>query len=484
MVSAAMAQSFTIRQPADGSTVRETVNILIPGGSIPANSYIGVLVNGKFLEAAMPALEGDNYVYKLNTKARQIPDGDTEIAIVLYNNFNDRVEVANKSSVRVKLDNYTSIKVPEDGFKLRLQFKKGQETVYVLTRSQSAGMVSQSAASRGSRIGELPVSEEKVRMVYAFDNVYPNDEALLRIQALPDKGKNYAYLTPRGATEAKKYYDFQMHPVYMRINSVGREIWGAVPPYFPMEGSAGESSRLDLYAPFPLPILPEGSYFPGDSWPSAHLFSSLNMAKLAETERITTPLRSRGTFLRVEWEKGIPCAKFNVAVDAGPRDMTSAVNLDSQPGESTRVSLEGVVWFSLDRGMIVKSELNILQESLVTIGTTAAPAGGAGGGPGIGGAGSGPTLGGAGSGGGGGSAGSANFRPGDFWFDPHIDDRGQINFFRQIGGPPGSGGTTGQTGPGVGIGGAGFGQRTGGGSGGAQKMLLRVRMQVLTELEK
>jgi hypothetical protein len=486
MVSASMAQSFTIRRPADGSTVRETVNVLIPSGSIPAGSYIGVLINGKFIEAAMPVLDGDNYVYKLDTKGRRIPDGDMDLEVVLYNNFSDRVEVANRSSVRVKLDNYTSIKVPEEGLKLRYKFRKGLELTYSTSRMQSAGMVSQAASTLGSRAGEVPTEEESVRMLYTFDNLYPNDEALLRIQALPDKGKNYTYLTLAGSTEPQKYFDFQMHPVYMRISSTGREIWGAVPPYFPPDGTSGESAQLDLYAPFPLPQLPENALFPGDSWRASHLFSTLDLDKLAETDRLTTPLTSRGTFLGVEWEKGIPCAKFNVAVDAGPRDMTNVVNLNNQPGEATRVSLEGVVWFSLDRGVIVKSELTLLQESLVTIGTTQAAGAAGGGGPQAAGSG-GPTIGGAAAGGGG-AAGGINFRPGDFYYDPWVDSKGSLHFFKQRnrGGPPGElgGGAPAGQGAGQGAGSPGFGQRAGGGSGGEQKMLLRVRLRVITELEK
>ena len=488
-----MAQSFTIRRPADGSTVRETVSILIPKGSIPEGSYIGVVINGKFLEAAMPTVDGDNHVYRLDTKARRIPDGDMDIEIVLYNNYSDRIEVANRSSVRVKLDNYTSIKIPEDGLRLRYKFQKGKELVYVHRQTQAAGMLSQAAAQLGSRTGEIPLEEEQYRMLYTFDNVYPNGEALLRIQALPDKGKNYAYLIASGDTEPTKYYDFQMHPVYMRIDGTGREIWGAVPPYFPLEGTNGESARLDLYAPFPLPLLPERPLMPGDSWQSAHLFSSLDLEKLAETEKLTRPLTSRGTFLGVEWEKGIPCAKFNVALDAGPRDLNNIVNLNNQPGEATRVSLEGVVWFSLDQGVIVKSELTILQESLVTVGTAAGGNGATGGGNAPGTVG-GPALGREGGGAGEGSINS--MRPGMFEFSPFVDGNGNLNFFRQRGGPgAGPGGVPGAAGGGAGqgvgvpgrggqTGGPGFGQREGGGSGGEQKMLLRIRVRLITELEK
>lgn len=492
----AMAQSFTIRRPAEGSVVRETVEILIPKGSIPSGGYIGVIVNGKFLEAAMPPVDGDNYVYSLDTKGRRIPDGDMDIEIVLYQDYADRAEIVNRSSVRVKLDNYTSIKSPEDGFTLRYKFKRGQELVYVTTETQSAGTVTQAAAQIGSRIGELPLGTEVSRMLYAFDNVYAGErgpEALLRMQALPDKGKNYTYLTPTGESEAKKFYDYEMHPLYLRIDDTGREVWGAVPPYFPMEGSAGESNKLDLYSIFPLPVLPSKSLFPGETWQAQHLFGTIDLENLALTDKLTVGLVARGTFIGVEWEKGIPCAKFSVKVDAGPREIVNAVNLNNQPGEAVRVTLDGMIWFALDRGVIVKSEMTMLQESLVTVGTQQGQNVGAGGNNPAGGnnqmapgkSGGLPTLSGAGGGG-------AGWTKGEFQFDPHMDGNGQLWFFRQrtgapptLGAGPGTGGAgapgqaaaPGQTGP-------GFGNRTGGGSGGTQKVILRVRLRLLTELEQ
>lgn len=485
----AMAQSFTIRRPAEGSVVRETVAIQIPKGSIPSGGYIGVIVNGKFLEAAMPPIDGDNYVYSLDTKDRRIPDGDMDIEIVLYQDYADRAEIVNRSSVRVKLDNYTSIKSPEDGFTLRYKFQKNKEMVYKTTTSQSAGTVTQAAAQLGSRIGELPLGTETRRTLYVFDNVYDGErgpEALLRMQPLADKGKNYTYLTPSGEDQPKKFYDYEMHPIYLRIDDTGREVWGAIPPYFPMEGTAGESNKLDLYRVFPLPVLPSKSLFPGDTWQAQHLFGSIDLENLATTEKLTVGLVARGTFIGVEWEKGIPCAKFSVQVDAGPREIVNAINLNDQPGEAVRVSLDGMIWFALDRGVIVKSEMTMLQESLVTIGTQQGqgvgvgnPAGMPGGAAGTGGALGTPPGGGKGGGGPAGAPGSIGFTRGQFKLDPHINSQGQLVFFRQSSGappPPPPGGAAGQTGP-------GFGNRSGGGSGGAQQVILRVRLRLITELE-
>ena len=499
----AMAQSFTIRRPAEGSVVRETVAIQIPKGSIPSGGYIGVIVNGKFLEAAMPPEDGDNYVYMLDTKDRRIPDGDMDIEIVLYQDYADRAEIVNRSSVRVKLDNYTSIKSPEDGFTLRYKFQKNKELIYRTTTIQSAGTVSQAAAQIGSRVGELPLGTEVRRTLYAFDNVYGTDtgpEALVRMQPLPDKGKNYTFLTPAGASEPQKFYDYQMPPLYIRIDDVGREVWGAAPPYFPMEGTSGKTNNLDLIRVLPLPVLPTKSLFPGDKWQAQHLFGQIDLENLEFTEKLTVGLQAAGTFLGVEWEQGIPCAKFSVQVDAGPREIVNAVNLNDQPGEAVRVSLDGMIWFALDRGVIVKSEMTMLQESLITVGTQQGQDVGAGGNSGNnmapGKAGGLPSLGTSGGGGGRGGLSGAGWTRGDFQFDPHVDGNGQLWFFRQRGGAPptlgGSGGAGAAGGAQLGPGGAaaggqtgpGFGNRTGGGSGGTQKVILRVRLRLLTELEQ
>jgi hypothetical protein len=288
-----------------------------------------------------------------------------------------------------------------------------------------------------------------------------------------------------GETEAKKFYDYQMHPLYMRMTDVGREVWGSAPVYFPLEGTSGDPARTDLYTMIPLPVLPTKNMFPGDSWQAQQVFGRLNMDALREQEKLTVALQSRGTFLGVEWERGIPCAKFNIEVDAGPREIVNAADVNNQPGEATRVSMQAVVWFALDRGIVVRSESSLLQESLVTVGTAAG--GAAGGGTGATGGpdggkqlpgGFGPT----GSGGGG-----ASRPPGGFFeFNPFVDDHGQVNFFRQrgtrggIGGGPmgGSGNTQGGTqGPGL-------GGREGGGSGGGQKVILRIRETRIFELER
>ena len=478
---AAMAQSFTIRQPVEGSIVRETVDILIPAGSIPAaQSYIGVAVNGKFLEATMPPLAEDekNYVYKLNTKERGIPDGEMEISIMLYMDFAENTEIVNNSSVKVILDNHTSIKIPDDGILLRYQFELGRELVYKHSTLQTEGLISQAQASLGSRAGQIGAMSEDYRYIIAFDNVYDvdgNKEALMRFQGLADKGKNYTHVTARGDEGPTQYFDYEMAPIYIRVDDTGREVWGSVPPYFPIEGTSGELSLFNLYIPPSLPVRPTDRMFPGDRWESFYLFSGRDLDRLYEQYKVTRPLKAQGTLVGVEWEKGIPCAKIFITVAQDTRQLAGIENLNQQPGEASKVEMTGTIWFSLDSGYLVKSVITTLQESLVTVGTAA----GGGGAQAAGGTGGGPGFAGSGDDGGGGSVGDINYR-----FDPHFDSDGRFWLYTgpqnqgpSFGAPGGAGsGTGGAQGP-------GFGNRAGGGSAGAVKRVLIIKSTITTELE-
>ena len=88
-IGAALAQApFTIVRPADGSKVREKVHVLIPKNSIPQGGYIGIFLNGKFLEAVTPPLAGKYYDYVLDTKGRQIADGKVNLEAVLFVDYN------------------------------------------------------------------------------------------------------------------------------------------------------------------------------------------------------------------------------------------------------------------------------------------------------------------------------------------------------------------------------------------------------------
>ncbi|MBS1715507.1 MAG: hypothetical protein JST30_14350 [Armatimonadetes bacterium] len=502
VASSAFGQAnFTIRRPLDGSTVRETVKVRIPKNSIPPGGYIGFYVNGQFLEAALPEIDGDDYVYPLNTQAREIADGNAKIECVLFVDSNGKQQIVNRSSVNVTVDNHTSIKVPEGGVKLRYKFKPGIERVYNFTFKQEVGTISQAQAQIGSRIPTIATDDTKVRILYATDNSYKvasGYDGLMRIQILPDKGKDYATLVPPGDTEPKRVPQDQFTPLFMRISDVGREVFGSVPIYFGMDGRNGAPPAVDIFPLLPLPVLPSKAVQKGDAWNSPYLIGRVDPSAFLKQDHFTQPLSARGELAEFVWFKGMPCAVIRTVMELGPALLKDVKDLNQVKGEVANVKLVGKTWFAIDRGVVARTEVELTQDTLVD----QAAAGGTGGGSGAPAGGSsgnvmGPQK---GSNAGGGSAGVADrlndpTSGGFYRIDPHFDDDGNFTFF-QLGRGRGRGGG-GMMGPGAGAPGDGdseqgtrgggqgrFGQR-GNNTGGSanRKMVMRIRISYVSELE-
>ena len=475
LMGSAFAQgTFTIRRPQDGARVREVVSVRIPKNSMGEGQYLAVLVNGKFLEAVVPDIEGNDYVYKLDTKKRLLPDGPMKIEVVLYQASESAPQIVDRSSVNVTLDNSTSITKP-DGFNIRYRFTPGRELIYNVRLGAEVGLITQGQAQLGSRMPLIPVDEMKFRYLVAMENVYPNGDGLIRLQALPDKGKDYAMLVVAGETEPKKYMDYEMHPIFMRVSNTGREVFSSAPIYVPLEGTSGESFRMDLYALFPLPVLPSRTVQVSDSWAAAMPEGILDMSKINEVNTMVRNLPGRATLESVEWERGIPCAKIRSEISVGANELRGVQNLGGQQGEAQSIKISSVMWIALDRGILVREERTTIQESIVEMAGSGGGAGGGGsaGGPPVGG----PTgFQGAGGGGGGASAGADRRNIPIRFIGDFLSEWKPIERFMQRApsgfAPPGApGGGDGRGGPGGGFGG---GPAAGGGSVGV-KMILRVQ---------
>lgn len=370
------AQTFAIRQPIEGARIRETAKVRIPARTVPGNAYIGLYVNGQFVEAVRPEVEGQDFVYDLDTrmlKAKKgIGDGPATIEAVLYVDpgENRPSQVVSRTAVNVTIDNSASINVPESGYDLRYRFGAGREFRYEIASETSLAQVSQAQALLGSRGFEVPVEREKFRFLMAVDNVYPDGDGMIRIRALPDKDREYAFV--RVASEGntvRKVYQSEMASVYMRMNSKGREQFGAVPPYIPMEGTTGNARVLDLFLRLPFPILPTKRIKPGDVWQGAF---SLGRALDAISDKVTDVIPGRGTFEAVEYQNGKACARIRTTVASGAADLKNLSNLGfNQQNQSLR--LDSVAWITLNTGVIVRHEINLVQEALVDVPISAAP---------------------------------------------------------------------------------------------------------------
>lgn len=394
LAGAALAQApFTIVRPADGSRVREKVHILIPKGSIPPGGYVGVFLNGKLIEAVVPPLNGKYYDYVLDTKGRGIPDtpaGKTDkIEVVLYTDYQDRSRVVDRSSIDVKVGNQANIPIPNSGVKLRYHFVPGQEMVYNLEQRVSISQQSEEQSKLGARAATTDAEGERIRLSYSVVNSYGNGDGLLRLQALPEKGKDYADLTPSGEAEAKRWYDTDMAPIYMRVSSTGHEVFGSLPPYVPLEGSAGSGGGTALYAAFPLPTLPAKAVNVGDSWPSRFQEGAIDISRWYDLNSVVDQFPARGEFVNVEWERGHPCARIQNILEAGTESLAArrqreqaqkaagSADAGAKPISNDKVGVKETIWFALDTHQILKIQREMTIDRRID--TPSSPSGGFGG---------------------------------------------------------------------------------------------------------
>lgn len=469
--------SFTIVRPLDGATIREMTKVLVPVSSVPSKGYIGVFIDGKFVEATVPkkSKDGKMYEYMLDTKS--LTEGNHKLELKLYVDYASQPRVTDTTSVDVIVGNVKGIDVPDEGIKMRYAFNVGLERIYKMQKKEITSVISETDQKKSAaRPFEFSEEGESITLLYSVDNRYTNGEGLVRMQVVPDRGvknREYAFLTTTGASEPQRFYPENMAPIYMRITPTGREVYGAVPDYFGFESTGtGAGNRLGLYASFPLPVLPTKPIKVGDSWQTLIQTGALNMEKLHTVNSVTRKIADgRGEFLRVEWEMGRRCAVIKNSIALGKSAPTRATSSAAEGMDVSKVSMEETIWFDIDNGVIVKFFRDQTVEGKADFGAVA----GGGGGP------AGPSAAGPSPSGASGPKGGGARSPDDFKTTPHIPNfqRGGPTGGPQGAGPRGGPGGFGpQSGPPGGMpGGQGAGQQ-------ANSGFVKVRQQMLFVLQK
>ncbi|MEI8281558.1 MAG: hypothetical protein WCG75_04045 [Armatimonadota bacterium] len=460
--------SFTIVRPFDGSKVREMVKVLFPNDEkLKDSGYVGIFIDGKFLEAVAPKVTADKKYWEYALDTKTIDDGSHKLEAKLYVDFNNQPRIVDTSSVDITIANRTSIAVPEDGFSLKYKFNTGTSHTYRMQERTIQNVISEADQKKlGSRPFQIEEEGESLKIMYACDNAYPNGDGLMRMQIVPDRGmknREYSYLTVPGNDGPQKFYPADMAPIYMRVQPSGREVFGAIPDYFGLEGNTGTAARLGLFASFPLPTLPSQAKKPGDTWQANFQLGALDLQNMHTQKSVVDIMPARGDFVGVEWEMGHPCAKLRNSIAQG----TSVGKLKDGAGSDKisdkKVSVDQTIWFALDTGVVVKFNLDITYEGKGDFGIqTGGTSGGGGvqqGAPSNGGNNGGDT-------GKGGKKGGGSVDPGDFT----IRDRFQ--------GPPRAAGTNNGSGQ------AARSNGPGGPGGATVQAFIRIRRQYLFVLEK
>ncbi|MHB1190664.1 MAG: hypothetical protein ACYC08_07485, partial [Armatimonadota bacterium] len=119
LVFAAAAHSdMQIERPMDGSTVRETVSVLVPVWSVPSGGFVAYTIDGEFICAqSTKTKNGENFVYYWNTKGGY-RDGQHRILVEACDSNGDKT--GERREINVFLKNTISASdIPYEGLKLR-----------------------------------------------------------------------------------------------------------------------------------------------------------------------------------------------------------------------------------------------------------------------------------------------------------------------------------------------------------------------------
>jgi hypothetical protein len=363
-------------------------------------------LNGQFVEAVVPPVDTTNSsyrVYTLDTKGRKIADGEVKLELVKYEG-GDTPRIMDRSSITMTVGNHMNIAVPAGGIKLRYAFKPGQTLTYRIQEIETVSTMTGASNMSGGRPATIPASELTHRILYAVDNTYSNGDALLRMQNIPNKGKDYSILAILGEPEPRQVFDYQMQPVYMRVGKTGRPVFGAVPEYFGFSSGGSVEGGDYVYGSWPLPVLPEKAVAPGANWAAAYEMPLAVVAGDAHLMgQVTQPFPCRGEFVAVEWEMGHPCAVIKNSIAEGTRSLAGQKLANAGKAfADDKVALDETIYFALDSRKILKLVRSITIDRKVQVqeggaggpGGPGGPAGdfkrpvGGGDGPGIGGPGS------------------------------------------------------------------------------------------------
>ncbi|MCX7993681.1 MAG: hypothetical protein N2651_08435 [Fimbriimonadales bacterium] len=346
--AAAMAQApFTIVRPQDGARVREVVQFRFPIRSVPQGGFIGVSINGKFIEAVAPAaLDSDrergHYIYKWDTKRLNIPDGEHTVELTLYSNpEGGSSRILGRSSVRVQVEN--EIKAPADGIPLRYRWTPGKAYRYDLK-------------AIAKEVNEIQYSgltpEETVLMDISFKGDlsvldFSNNLGLISWTPVPPA------IEIQGGQISTITSD-RMAPVYQEVETTGRVRYQV--------SRIADSQQADIYYYWveDLPLLPPRRYKPGDRWSATILLG--NPLASGDINQIGERVPVAARLERFEWEQGYKCAKIIYEFTG---NIPGKLDLGGLQLDKPKSTVRREVYFAYDLGQVIRVKTTLQLEGTI-----------------------------------------------------------------------------------------------------------------------
>ncbi len=347
--AAAVAQApFTIVRPQDGARVREVVQIRFPIRSVPQGGFIGVRIDGKFVEAVAPAAldtdrERGHYIYRWDTKKLNVPDGEHTIELTLYSNpeGGGGARILGRSSVRLQVEN--EIKVPAEGIFLRYRWTPGKTYRYSIkgvfkevNEIQYSGLTPEETILRDITFkGELSVLD------------FRNNLGLISWTPVPPA------IEIEGG-QVNVINSDRMAPVYQEVETTGRVRYQI--------SRAADSQQAEVYYYWvaDLPLLPPRRYKPGDRWSAT--ISLNNPLRSGEASEVGNQIPVAARLERFEWEQGYKCAKI---VYEFTGNIPFPLDLGGVQLEKPKSVVRREVYFAYDIGQVIRVKTTLQLEGRV-----------------------------------------------------------------------------------------------------------------------
>lgn len=352
---AAKAQGvpFTIIRPPDGATVRENVAIQVPRASIPAEGYVAVYIDGKFVSALYPQGESDKpFTYIWDTKGLGVSDGEHAVRLVLFGPApNESSGTMQLGSSEVRLNVANKIQNGPSVLHLRYRFPNGYEFRY--SRDGSAVIVG--GFSETGTSSDIPLTSISSRLV--FDIEQPLPEALVRNKltslTIRQNGNEYTVPDEQLTTSVYELLDslgqvhYEVRGSYGNLQTAAYNgaANGAAVPAAPFDG-APVADALHL------PVLPEAGISVDETWISPQ--QRLDIPGLPAEQQPKITLHSR--LVDLEWQNGYPTAKIHQSYDStsDPTKLPESLVISGILILKPKIQFDRDIYFAYTAGRVVK----------------------------------------------------------------------------------------------------------------------------------
>jgi hypothetical protein len=372
----ARAAGLTLLRPKDGDTVRETVKVVVPKGSIPSNGFASLFVDGMFRVAQAPAQGSSKpLTFYWDTKAklpdpnlpenkRVVEDGEHAVEVRTYT---DDGRVAERVSVNVNVANRVPIRKGQPIY-LGYRFKVGDATKYSYTYDLKASGTQNAAGAGPTTLPEINYKEFSKLALFVED--VNGGEAFMRERRFSPVTVSYGDV-PQAVPidDSSRYFAARPNGNTIASSAMTRE------------------KRTPFFGPVYLPArsVPVGASWRGPVMIWGGAFSTNPMVLMATN-----------TLEAVEWEHGVPTARIRSTYKGKEKISNSFAGIPAAQIEVTGTSL---FYYAPSSGKIVRATHEMEGKLLIDTNQTGAGGGSPGygapgGAPGYGGPGGAPGYGG------------------------------------------------------------------------------------------